>query len=108
MRILAHALATAAALVAATPVSAQDSFPSITVKSDGLDLASPAGRARMERRIAAAVRTVCEVGRARDLASVLAENRCAAETAARSRQALASLTGDRAIAVAALSPVPAR
>ena len=52
-------IAAFAAASSALPAQAQSAARSQSVSTAGLDLATPAGRGRFQRRVAAAIETVC-------------------------------------------------
>lgn len=91
MRNLARLAAAAAALVAATPVLAQSEVPSMAVSYVGLDLSNPEGRATFERRIARATKRVCAPQGGHELAAMIRERRCVAESRKRSGTEVAAL-----------------
>ena len=88
------------ALVPAVPAQAQAQAVSQPVSSAGLDLGSPAGRARFQRRLAAAIEDVCgsyagashweqrEIGRCRATARADIETQLAAMQSRRHRWAI--------------------
>lgn len=81
----------AAALVAAAPVFAQSEVPSMAVSYAGLDLSTPEGRAKFERKIARATKRVCALQSNRELATMMRERRCIAESRKRSGTQVATL-----------------
>ena len=93
------AAATLAAAITASPVLAKRIAPEIrTVAYADLDLSSIAGRARLDRRIDAAVREVCGEAASFDLARRHAVRACLVETRANVRlpaPVAASLAGTR-------------
>ena len=101
MRHILLALATAT-LVAPTSAFAQDEAPSVRVSYEDLNLATEAGRARFDRRLAAAVRRVCPAADVRDLAASLVSRRCIAETHTNAKAMAAAAMKTRGVAVAAL------
>lgn len=104
MRIIPTLILTAGLLVPVLPATAQTT--AISVRHADLNLAHPAGRATLDRRIALAARQVCAVGDERMLAVKLAERRCIRSAVAGSAVAVAKL--DRANAVALAQSSPAR
>jgi UrcA family protein len=90
----------AAAVVAPSTSFAQSEAPSERVAYRDLNLATTLGRARFERRIAAAVKRVCPAADIRDLASMRVSRRCAAETHAGLKQAVASVLKAQEVALA--------
>jgi UrcA family protein len=93
------AAATFAATVTVSPVAARPIAPEVrTVRYADLDLTSPAGRARLDRRIEAAVREVCGEAPSFDLARRHAVRQCLTETRANVRlpaSVAADLSGTR-------------
>lgn len=83
-------LSTAAILAAiAAPVAASttpDDVTSIAVDVRDLDLSQPADRARADRRVNAAVRSLCETSGQRTLAARTAEAECKKEALASVRR----------------------
>ena len=76
--------ATLAAGFTAAPVQAAPRPPDVRIVSTaGFDLASPAGRARLDRRIAAAVRAVCGQASPADLRGRANIRACRADSFAR-------------------------
>lgn len=59
MRNLILFIAAFAAASSALPAQAQSAARSQSVSTAGLDLGTPAGRGRFQRRVAAAIETVC-------------------------------------------------
>lgn len=75
------------ALAAALPAAAAESR---TVRYDDLNLASPAGQDRLQRRIDGAARDVCGGGQTRESLAMLAETqKCIAEARTRARAQVA-------------------
>ena len=72
--ITLYRLVAAAACLSATPALAETT--SVTVSFADLNLASTGGKTVLERRIAGAIRSVCEAD-GRDLMSLRAANKCA-------------------------------
>lgn len=64
-----------AAMAVATAAVSPAETPSITVSYADLNLASPAGRAALETRVARAARRVCD-GATTDLRSLMATRKC--------------------------------
>lgn len=86
LKPILFAAATLAAAVTASPVFAKPAVPNVrTVSYADLDLASEAGRDRLDRRIRAAVREVCGDATTFDLARRSAVRDCIAETRANVR-----------------------
>lgn len=54
--------------------------PSITIRYSDLDLAQPSGVQVLYRRIATAAKVVCDHGNSRELARVVATNKCVDHT----------------------------
>jgi UrcA family protein len=83
-RSLAVAGAFAALAVTATASAAplNDGAPSITVRYDDLNLATPSGVEALYRRIASAARSVCPDEHSRELNVVAASDRCQANAVA--------------------------
>jgi UrcA family protein len=80
------AAATLAAAITASPVLAKPISPGVrTVAYADLDLSSLAGRARLERRVDAAVRDVCGEAPSFDIARRQAVRQCRVETRANVR-----------------------
>lgn len=88
---LPRLIAAAAALVVAAPVLAQSEVPSMAVSHAGLNLASSEGRAEFDRRIARATKRVCAIQSSRELATVMRERKCLAESRKRSGEEVAAL-----------------
>lgn len=97
--LMALALST---LVTAPAIAQSGETVSQTVSYADLDLSTPAGRAMLDRRLASAARSLCQVG-SYDLARQTAEKRCFKVTIASARQkaTLAALSRDSGIQVAA-------
>jgi UrcA family protein len=86
LKPILFAAATLAAAVTASPVFARPIAPEVrTVSYADLDLASAAGRAKLEHRIRTAVREVCGEAYSFDLARRSAVRDCIAETRANVR-----------------------
>jgi UrcA family protein len=62
--------------LAATPAFAEPEAPSATIRTDDLDLATPAGERTLHHRVAWAVTTICSGLGVRDLATVSREQAC--------------------------------
>ena len=92
MKSLAQ-VAALAALAFATPAIAQPT--AITISFADLNLASSAGKATLDRRIAVAVRSICGSPHNLDLAAVSAARECAIEARA-SAKSQVSLAVERA------------
>lgn len=75
--------ATLAAGFASIPVQAAPAPQVRVVSTAGYDLASPAGRERLDRRVAAAVREVCGQASSADLRGLAEIRACRIDTAAR-------------------------
>lgn len=71
-RFLMFATAVAVALPVAQPARAE----SVAVHYGDLDLSSPPGRTALNRRIAAAARSVCGVGGTRELRAAMEAQNC--------------------------------
>lgn len=99
LKPILFAAATLAAAVTASPVLAKPIAPETRIVAYAdLDLSSVTGRARLDRRIAAAVRDVCGEASSFDLARRRAVRECVAETRANVRlpaPVAASLAGTR-------------
>jgi UrcA family protein len=95
----------AAAVIAPSASIAQDSAPSVRVAYHDLNLATEIGRARFDRRIAAAAKRVCPTADVRDIAALLASKTCVAETYAKTQPAIASAAKAQAVALAATPSV---
>jgi len=81
-------LASSLAAMTAAPAAAAPQSPGVRIVSAAdLDLASAAGRSRLDRRLAAAVREVCGTASPADLRGVYEIRACRAETAARVAEA---------------------
>lgn len=88
---LSRLVAAAAALVVAAPVFAQSEVPSMAVSHAGLNLSTPEGRATFERKIARATNRVCAPQGGRELAAMMRERRCVADSRKRSGTVVAAL-----------------
>lgn len=88
---LIKALVTAAALVAAAPVLATSDVRTARVAHADLNLASPEGRAALDRRVTRAINRVCGAGEQRELALMMRERRCVAYLQAETRIDIASI-----------------
>ena len=84
-------LALFALVLASAPALAQP--PSATVRTADLDLATPSGVARLDRRIDRAVEEICGTAVAADLDGLAAIGRCRAAT-------MKSVSGQRAMLIA--------
>lgn len=71
--------------LSATPATAEE-FATAKVSYAGLDLASPEGVSRFDKRVASAIRKVCRRGGVYDLKTIRASRQCIAETTARTQQ----------------------
>jgi len=69
--------------LAATPAFADPEAPSVTVRTNDLDLATPAGEQMLHHRIARAITSVCGVADVPDLAAVARQNICRANAMAK-------------------------
>ena len=98
----------AAATFSPSSALAQADAPTVRVSYADLNLSTPAGRERFERRLAAAVQRVCPFVYARDLAAQQAARSCIAETHADLKQAVASLLKRQGVALASMTPNDAR
>jgi UrcA family protein len=90
----------------AAPAGATDA-PRLTIDTSGIDLASPAGVARVEKAIGRAARSVCAADNDRTAAAALARHQCikAALAAAMPRfNQLAASARDARLAVADAAP----
>jgi UrcA family protein len=68
--------------LSATPGTAEE-FATAKVSYAGLDLASPEGVSRLDKRVAGAIRKVCRQGGVYNLTTMRAFRQCIAETTAR-------------------------
>jgi len=91
MAFAALASAAACAPAFAAPMSA-------SVRTADLNLASPAGRATLERRISLAAKQVCIVEGSRDLSAMIEGNKCYHDAVSAAQHEVASLSGDIALA----------
>lgn len=96
--VLAAPLVLGAASIAA-PAAAEEL--SVVVKYGDLDLASPAGKATLDRRIAAAVEKVCSPAERRDLRGWMAWEECKVLTLADAMEQLAAIAPPARVAIAA-------
>jgi UrcA family protein len=84
---LAITVATAATLLtivgSAAPAAAAEGPRTIAIDISGIDLASPAGHARIEAQIGRAARSVCSTGDDRGAANAMARRDCIKATVAR-------------------------
>jgi UrcA family protein len=78
------AIVVASALVVPT-VSHAATADSVRVSYADLDLGSAVGQDRLQRRIAYAAETVCEVGRSLEVAHIAASNSCRSDAIAKVR-----------------------
>ena len=77
----------ASALLAAAPAPAEPNPAAVSVVSVGdLDLASQAGRERLEQRLVTAAHEVCDTASTTDLKAVNGERECRAQVLAVARQ----------------------
>ena len=71
--------------LSASPATAEE-FVTAKVSYAGLDLASPEGVSRLDKRLTSAIRKVCRQGGVHDLKSMQAFRQCITETTARTEQ----------------------
>jgi UrcA family protein len=90
-----------AALTAAIAAPAAAEEPSVTVYFGDLDLASPAGKATLDKRIAAAVEKVCSGAERRDIRGWMAAEECKVLTLDDAMEQLAALAPPANVALAA-------
>lgn len=96
LKPILFAAAALASAVSVSPLIAKTVTPEVRIVSHAdLDLSSSAGRARLERRIDAAVRDVCGEAASFDLARREAVRECVAETRANVRRPTAAALGTR-------------
>lgn len=90
LKTMIGALALAATMPAVVPAAAAETR---IVRYDDLNLASPAGMERLERRINAAARTVCgaHAGRIAGVSDTLETKACVAQAKARAARQVAAL-----------------
>ena len=101
-----HTMLLFAALAAPALPAAAETPAAISVRHADLNLDSNDGRAMLERRIASAARTVCEVGDDRMLSILQAERRCVRGAVGEATQRFAGLDQDRMVQLALSSPAP--
>ena len=94
----------AAAMLSPSYAYAQVAAPSVRVSYADLNLSTADGRERLERRLAAAVKRVCPSAYARELVTQQNSRSCAADTHARLKQTMASLTKKQGVAFASVNP----
>ena len=91
---LALGIATAATLLtiagSAAPVAAAEAPRSIAIDVSGINLASPAGQARVQAEIGRAARSVCSTGDDRSAANAMARRSCIKASIARATPMLDS------------------
>jgi UrcA family protein len=75
----------------AAPAAAAEGRRSIAIDISGIDLASPAGHARVEAEIGRAARSVCSTGDDRSAAAAMARHACIKSSLAGAMPALNSL-----------------
>jgi UrcA family protein len=108
MRHILFLAVAAAATLSPCSAQAQAEAPSVRVAYGDLNLSTTAGRERLDRRLAAAVKRVCPSVDVRDLAAQQAARRCAADTRSNLKQTVASVLNRQGVALASLSPSNAR
>lgn len=108
---LAITVATAATLLtiagSAAPAAAAEAPRSFTIDTSGIDLASPAGHARIEAEIGRVARRICSTNADRGAAQTMARNACIKSSLAGAMPALDSLAAaarDARTAVADAAP----
>lgn len=111
---LAITVATAATLLtiagSAAPAAAAEGPRSVAIDVSGIDLASPAGHARIEARIGRAARSVCSTGDDRSAANAMARRACIKASVARAMPDLDSFAAaarDARTALADAAPATA-
>jgi UrcA family protein len=111
---LAITIATAATLLtiagSAAPAAASETSRSVTIDISGIDLASPAGHARIEAEIGRVARRICSTNADRGAAQSMARNACIKASLASAMPALDSLAAaarDARTAVADAAPATA-
>lgn len=111
---LAIAVATAATLVtvigSAAPAAAAEAPRRVVIDTSGIDLASPAGRARIEAEIGRVARRICSTNVDRGAAQTMMRNACIKSSLAGAMPALDSLAAaarDARAAVADAAPATA-
>ena len=80
---LIFAIPTMILALSATPAAAADEFVTAKVSYAGLDLSSPDGVHRLDKRLGTATRQVCRQGGATNLKSMREFRQCITETTAR-------------------------
>jgi UrcA family protein len=110
----AIAVATAATLLtvigSAAPAAAAEAPRRVVIDTSGIDLASPAGHARIEAEISRAARRICSTNADRGAAQSMARNACIKSSLAGAMPALDSLAAaarDARTAVADAAPATA-
>ena len=83
---LFFAIPTMILALSAAPATA-DEFVTAKVSYAGIDLSSPEGVRRLDKRLDSAVRKVCQQGGAYDLKTIRAFRKCVTETTARTEAA---------------------
>jgi UrcA family protein len=108
---LAITVATAATLLtiagSAAPAAAAEGPRSVAIDVSGIDLASPAGHARIEAEIGRVARRICSTNADRGAAQTVARNACIKSSLAAAMPALDSLAAaarDARTAVADAAP----
>lgn len=111
---LAITVATAATLLtiagSAAPAAAAEGPRSVAIDVSGIDLASPAGLARIEAEIGRAARSVCSTGDDRSAANAMARRACIKASVARALPDLdsfATAARDARTAIADAAPATA-
>jgi len=85
----------ASALLAAPPALAEPSPAAVSIVSTAdLDLASRAGRERLEKRLITAAHEVCDTASATDLKAVNGERECRAQVLAAARQKIGAIIAE--------------
>ena len=95
LKYLVSAAWLAVAVAPSLATAPQPGLRTVAVGYDDLDLSRAEGRARLDRRIEAAIRTVCGDEGVQGLASSTAVSRCMAETRAAAHRSLASALAGR-------------
>lgn len=90
----------AAAMVPPSAASAGDHTMSVRVSHADLNLATAAGREKLERRVATAVKRVCPSHFSRDLLTQRIARKCASDTRASLKPIMASLLNRQGVALA--------
>lgn len=93
-----------AAMLSPSSAFAQADAPSVRVAHGDLNLSTTAGRERLERRLATAVKRVCPSIYARELVAQQIARSCIAETHASLKQTVASLLKGQGVALASVTP----